>query len=207
MTELYIVRHGRTFANEAGLKQGQINGENTYLNATGKRQAQNLAANFDLTGFDAIYVSPLQRTRDTAAILNVQAQVPVYEDERILEISYGQWDGHYNQELMNQYPEYFSDLTKDVNERYIEVATKGESFTDVEKRVADFVVAVTQKHPQGKIAVVTHGFTVRSFAINATKSSGTTILEPDNCSVTKILVDSENGNQHMVYYNRSVEGF
>lgn len=87
MTEFYIVRHGRTFANAAGLKQGTINTPQTYLTDEGRAQAQLLAQNFDLRDFDALYVSPLERTKQTAAILNEEAQLPVIEDKRLLEIS------------------------------------------------------------------------------------------------------------------------
>ena len=53
MTEFYIVRHGRTFANAAGLKQGTINTPQTYLTDEGRAQAQLLAQNFDLRDFVA----------------------------------------------------------------------------------------------------------------------------------------------------------
>ncbi|MCG4788374.1 histidine phosphatase family protein, partial [Roseburia faecis] len=76
----------------------------TYLTDEGRAQAQLLAQNFDLRDFDALYVSPLERTKQTAAILNEEAQLPVIEDKRLLEISYGDWDGQPNDELMNQYP-------------------------------------------------------------------------------------------------------
>lgn len=206
MTELYLVRHGRTFANEAGLKQGQINDERTYLNETGRKQAQKLAQQFDLAGFTKIYVSPLKRTLDTATILNQKAHLPVTTDDRLLEISYGKWDGQYNQVLMEQYPQLFSPLVKDVKPQYFKTAG-GESFADVEKRVAAFTKDVVRTYPNEKILVVTHGFTVRSFAINAVKSAGLAILEPGNCSVSKILIDPNSLTQNLVYYNRSVTGF
>ena len=40
MTTFYFIRHGQTFANKAGLKQGTINTPNTYLTDLGKEQAQ-----------------------------------------------------------------------------------------------------------------------------------------------------------------------
>ena len=43
MTELYIIRHGQTAANVAGLKQGTIDDERTYLSETGIAQAKELA--------------------------------------------------------------------------------------------------------------------------------------------------------------------
>lgn len=77
MTTFYIVRHGQTAANKAGLKQGTINSPQTYLTSLGKEQAANLAAHFDISGFDRIYVSPLVRTQETAKILNERAQLPL----------------------------------------------------------------------------------------------------------------------------------
>ncbi|MCH4170110.1 MAG: histidine phosphatase family protein [Lactobacillus sp.] len=201
MTEFYIVRHGKTDANLAGLKQGVINTPNTYLNDLGKAQADKLHRGFDLRGFTQIYSSPLVRTKQTTEILNQTAHLPVTFDPRLLEISYGDWDGQVNAELQQRYPEYFDHTVNDVRPEYVTIA-HGESFEQVEARVRTFTKDVAKAQPTGKILIVTHGFTVRSFAINATQSSGLTILEPDNCSVTKILVDPTSGSEHLVYYNR-----
>lgn len=202
MTEFYIVRHGKTDANLAGIKQGTINTPQTYLNALGKQQAQNLHKALDLTGFDQIIASPLIRTKQTAEILNQTAQLPLSFDPRLLEISYGDWDGQLNADLEQRFPDYFDALIHDVKPSYAHVAF-GETFEQVEARVLDFTLATAKKYPAQKIVVVTHGFTVRSFAINATHSTGLTILEPDNCSVSKLLVAPETGAQHLVYYNRA----
>ena len=201
MTELYIIRHGQTAANRAGLKQGTIDDDRTRLTKTGKEQAAHLAAAFDLESFAAIYPSPLQRTVETAQIINRDARLPMVADRRLLEISYGAWDGQENAALMADYPSLFDPLIKDVRPTYVAVAG-GERFEEVEARVAAFTEEVLARHPAEKLAVVTHGFTVRSFAVNATRSAGLTILEPDNCSVTKIVVDPASGEQHLVYYNR-----
>ena len=76
MTELYIIRHGQTAANVAGLKQGTIDDERTYLSETGIAQAKELAGALDLTGFAALYHSPLHRTVETAQIVNQTAHLP-----------------------------------------------------------------------------------------------------------------------------------
>ncbi|MGJ3915982.1 fructose-2,6-bisphosphatase [Limosilactobacillus fermentum] len=202
MTELYIIRHGQTAANAAGLKQGTIDDERTYLSETGIAQAKELAGALDLTGFAALYHSPLHRTVETAQIVNQTAHLPMVADDRLLEISYGDWDGQLNADLMAKYPDLFDPLINDVRATYAPVAN-GESFASIEARVQAFTEEVAKAHPDERVAVVTHGFTVRSFAINATQSHDLTILEPANCSVTKILVDPTNCDQHLVYYNRS----
>lgn len=205
MTTFFFVRHGQTAANKAGLKQGTINTPNTYLTDLGKEQARELADHFDFSQLDRLFVSPLVRTKQTAEILNKKSQLPVEIDDRLLEISYGDWDGQENAKLMAEYPQYFSDLVNDVTEDYVQAASHAESFAHVEARCRDFVAEISKKYPEGKIGVVTHGFTVRSFAINAVKGQGLEILEPDNCSVSKIIVDPLTQKQHLVYYNRAAK--
>ena len=102
MTEFYFIRHGQTEANALGLKQGTINSEITLLNETGKKQAQHLHDAFDVQFADQLLVSPLTRTLETAAIVNETANLPQQTDPRLLEISYGQWDGLKNRDLGNE---------------------------------------------------------------------------------------------------------
>lgn len=205
MTEFYIVRHGKTDANVAGIKQGTINTAQTQLNALGRQQAQTLHEAFDISAFDRIIASPLTRTQQTAEILNQSAHLPLSLDERLLEISYGTWDGTLNATLEQQYPELFDPVIHDVKPTYAAVA-KGETFQQVEARVLDFTNDITRHYPNDRIVLVTHGFTVRSFAINAAHSAGLAIPEPDNCSVTKLIVTPEL-TQYLLYYNRTVQGF
>lgn len=204
MTEFYLIRHGQTTANALGLKQGTINDERTYLSARGKQQALALARHFHPANLTALYVSPLHRTRQTAEIVNAALKLPVTVDERLLEISYGDWDGQSNAKLMQAYPDLFYPLINDVRPNYAATA-HGERFTDVEERVRDFTTAVVKRQPHDRVLVVTHGFTVRSFAANTTGAQGLTLLEPANCSVTKIVVEPQTGAQHLIYYNRVID--
>lgn len=187
MTTFYFVRHGQTDANALGLKQGTINDDRTHLTALGRAQATNLRQNFDPTFADALYVSPLDRTRETAAILNQDAQLPVTTDPRLLEISYGSWDGRRNADLMAAHPEVFDAVLKDVLPTYTDVATDGETFEHVKTRVRDFMQDVADAHPHGQIIIVTHGFTVKAAALVATETPNPMSLpEPANTSVTRI---------------------
>lgn len=204
MTELYIVRHGQTAANRVGLKQGVIDDDRTLLTEDGIKQAQELAAVFHPLDLSALYQSPLRRTVQTARILNQSLNLPVATDRRLLEISYGDWDGQENARLEAQHPALFYDLIHDVRPNYAPVA-HGETFDQVQKRVLAFTKDVVKAHPTERLLVVTHGFTVRSFAANATGAHGLEILEPDNCSVTKIIVEPQSLEQHLVYYNRAAK--
>ncbi|KOY75228.1 Phosphoglycerate mutase [Apilactobacillus kunkeei] len=201
MTEFYFVRHGKTFANQQGLKQGTINSEITYLSDLGKQQAQHLHDHFDISFADKIYVSPLQRTKDTADYLNAGVGLPIEKDERLLEISYGKWDGQSNAELMNTYPEVFDEELKDVLPSYASLAD-GETFEHVEQRVGEFMEEIAAKYPDGKFILVSHGFTVKSAMLVALKQQDDpmSVIEPDNTSVTKIRL--KNNQYYLDYFNR-----
>ena len=201
MTTFYFVRHGQTDANALGLKQGTINDDRTHLTAKGRQQATTLHDHFSIDFADALYVSPLDRTRETATILNATAHLPETADARLLEISYGSWDGRPNTELMAAHPEVFDPTLRDVLPSYVNVAVGGETFTAVIDRVRDFMTEIAAQHPREKIIVVTHGFTVKAAALVALQPDDPMSLpEPDNTSVTKIEFTA---NRAIVwYYNR-----
>ncbi|MFD1472159.1 histidine phosphatase family protein [Companilactobacillus mishanensis] len=202
MTEFYLIRHGQTQANAQGLKQGTINSEITNLNDAGEAQAQNLADNFDISFADRIICSPLNRTKQTAAILNADQKLPITYDKRLLEISYGQWDGQLNSKLRETHPDVYNEYWNDVLPDYVKYATEGETFQSVIDRVHDFMVDMIAKCPEEKIIIVTHGFTVKAFALDVLRPNNLMSLpEPRNTSVTKIIALNEK-ELYLEYYNQ-----
>lgn len=75
-TTLYLLRHGETEENAAGIFQGQRPG---HLSQQGKQQAQARHEEVTSMHFDAILCSDLQRCKDTAAIvLQGSGATPIY---------------------------------------------------------------------------------------------------------------------------------
>ena len=145
MTQFYFIRHGQTKANVLKMKQGTINSEITYLNDNGQKQAKTLRNHFDISFADRIISSPLNRTKQTTEILNQKAQLQVSFDKRLLEISYGQWDGQKNADLRKQHPDAYNDYWDDVLPMYVKYAQDGETFDDVINRVHEFMAEATNK--------------------------------------------------------------
>lgn len=56
MTELLIIRHGRTQLNELGIKQGVIDSPATQLTATGRTQARQLPSFTTARGGSAVCI-------------------------------------------------------------------------------------------------------------------------------------------------------
>jgi probable phosphomutase (TIGR03848 family) len=89
MATVILARHGRTAANATGVLAGRSKG--VHLDDTGTAQAR--AAAERLTGLElaAVVTSPLERCRETAALL--APGVRPETDRRLLECDYGEWTG------------------------------------------------------------------------------------------------------------------
>lgn len=201
MTEFYFVRHGETFANAQGLLQGTSDDEITFLDGAGKQQARQLRESFDLSIADRFIISPLNRTQQTAEILNVELQLPLSFDDRLKEISYGAWDGLSKNELQTQYPDAFEPEYNDLVPDYEKIARGGESFNKVIERVGDFLADASEKYPDEKIVVVTHGFTIKAAVINVLNLKDPQIIpEPENLRLTLIRIEGQRA--YLDYFNR-----
>ena len=87
---LYFIRHGETSWNVEGKMQGQTD---IPLNENGIRLAQETAEGMKEIPFDLCITSPLSRARQTAEIVLGGRKVPIIEDARIEELSFGNWEG------------------------------------------------------------------------------------------------------------------
>ena len=86
--QIYFVRHSETQWNALGRLQGE---SDVPLSEQGKKLADITGAALENVPFDIAYVSPYIRARQTAAHLLRRRQIPVFEDERIREITWGKW--------------------------------------------------------------------------------------------------------------------
>jgi broad specificity phosphatase PhoE len=139
MTELLLVRHGETDWNAEGKLQGHTD---RPLNDDGRRQAQALADRLATENIDAVYASDLSRAREMAEILAAKHGLPVVVDPDLREKNWGNWEG----------------LTSD--ER-LHVEFEGETSEAHRDRMLTAVERIVERHPEGRIVVVTHGGSLR----------------------------------------------
>ena len=92
MIHLYLARHGETEENVKKILQGHLPGQ---LTAQGKVQATHLCENLVLNHIkpDHIIVSDLQRTLDTAYIVNERLQLPLTSTSLLRERDWGSLTG------------------------------------------------------------------------------------------------------------------
>lgn len=137
---IFVVRHGRTEANAAGLLLGRAD---PPLDATGRAQAEQLAV--ALGRADAVVSSPLARALETAAAIDG----PLRVDERFIELDYGEWD---------QLP--IGDVPAgswEAWQRDVQFAPpSGESIASVGARVRAALGDLVEEARRSKVVIVTH---------------------------------------------------
>ena len=88
--KIYVLRHGETSWNRQRLLQGRSDVE---LNENGRKLAKETAEGMADIPFDLVFTSPLKRAKETAEIVLNGRDIPIVEDERIIEISFGVNEG------------------------------------------------------------------------------------------------------------------
>lgn len=147
---IYLARHGQTDWNVEGRTQG---GTDIPLNATGRQQAQQLKARLAGVRLDAVYSSPLRRSRETAEI--VRGQTPLFTLSGLAERRFGRFEGRLTSDPQDgpelQRRQWIPDDSLD----------GGDSLNDLKERVRGALDTIRKQHPSGSILIVGHGFTNR----------------------------------------------
>jgi broad specificity phosphatase PhoE len=137
---LYLVRHGQTEPNLAGLLLGRAD---PPLTDVGRQQAMAIAG--ALPAPSRLISSPLRRARDTAAAFGQ----PVVIDQRWIEMDYGDVDG-----------QPIGSVTAEVWSRWRADPTfahpGGESLAEVGKRVRSACAGLADPASDGDVVVVSH---------------------------------------------------
>lgn len=140
MTTLLLVRHGETDWNAERRWQGHAD---IPLNARGREQAAELAAQLAGKPIEAIYSSDLSRARDTAEIVGGHLGIPVVTDPDLREVDVGPIEG----------------LTAEESQRV--EGWHGESKEAHAARTLAAINRIASRHPDGCVLVVTHGGSMR----------------------------------------------
>ncbi|GEO69749.1 histidine phosphatase family protein [Levilactobacillus acidifarinae] len=203
MTTIDWVRHGQTQANVNRIIQGQLDTTVTTLTTTGEQQVQDLLVHLEMTDYNRLVVSPLQRTRQTAAILTTGSAktLPLTLDSRLMEGNYGDWTGQPTAELQKRYPAAFDPLTHEVLPNWLP-RTKGESYGQIQERVGQLVAELVVKYPYEHILVISHGLTIKVAALMMLGLETSVALpEPRNASLTRTTIDPATGHRYLRGYS------
>jgi broad specificity phosphatase PhoE len=170
----FLLRHGETDANKQKVYMGRLN---YGLNEKGREQAWQVTLPLMP---DLIIVSPLKRTKETAAVISATLPaIPTHEDTRLIEKSGGDIEGKTYDEIAKKHPESWG-IWNDQPIEYILKAKfpNGESDQEVISRVEEFIVKTELQHQHKTILLVTHSGVIQALRYLAGKSKEEIYLTP-----------------------------
>jgi probable phosphoglycerate mutase len=159
-TLVLLVRHGKTPTTGTTLP-GRAKG--LHLSDEGRAQAEAAAARIaPLKKVAAVYASPLERTRETAAPIAKATGHRVQADRGLLECDFGEWTG---QELkkLNRLPEWTTVQRYPSGFRF----PGGESFTEMQTRMVSALERLATRHPGETVVAVSHADPIKAAVAHA----------------------------------------
>jgi probable phosphoglycerate mutase len=155
-----LVRHGTTPTTGAVLP-GRAPG--LHLADAGVAQAEAVAARLAaLPRIDAVYCSPLERTRETARPVGQARGLPVKVDRGLLECDFGEWTGRPLKELAKE-PAWATVQRYPSGFRF----PGGESFLEMSARITGAVHRLAARHPGGVVVAVSHADPIKAAVADA----------------------------------------
>jgi len=99
--EILLIRHGETAWNRETIFRGRAD---ISLSARGRKQARRLGEALSSQPLRGVYASPLSRARETAAPLAEALGVEVVPEPRLIDMSFGEWEGKPLEEVRERWP-------------------------------------------------------------------------------------------------------
>ena len=126
---LWLIRHGETEANVAGLYSGH---SPTPLTPRGLAQAETLRDLLSVVPFDYVLCSELERAQQTAARVLQSRDLAVHTTPLLNEMFFGEWEMRHHRDLLREDAESYAAWCTDWQHA---VPTNGEGFQAFSSRI------------------------------------------------------------------------
>jgi len=155
-----LVRHGQT-STTGTILPGRAPG--LHLAEAGTTQAERAAVRIaELKHVDAVYCSPLERTKETAAPIAAARGLRARTERGLLECDFGEWTGQELKALM-KLPEWAQVQRYPSGFRF----PGGESFTEMQTRIVSTIDRLRAAHPKGVVVAVSHADPIKAAVAHA----------------------------------------
>jgi broad specificity phosphatase PhoE len=148
---LYLLRHGQTVDYAKRLFNGW---RDVGLTDLGKTQLDQAAEAMKGIPLDAIYSSDLSRARYGGEALSRLTGVPLIQLPEFKEMGFGECEGLSFPEIERRYPDLASGIMSPQNGQV--VFPGGESDVGFLERISKATASLASRHPQGRVALVSH---------------------------------------------------
>ncbi len=189
-TLVLLVRHGQT-PTTGKVLPGRAPG--LHLADKGRQQAEEVAQRIAALQTDdrriaAVYASPLERTRETAAPIAAALGLRVQRAKGLLECEFGEWTGAELKKLA-KLPEWRTVQRNPSGFRF----PGGESFTEMQARVTSAIDKLRVDHPGQTVVAVSHADPIKAAVAHA---MGTHLdlfqrIVVSPCSVSAVLYSAD----------------
>jgi probable phosphomutase (TIGR03848 family) len=138
----------------------------------------------ELKSVDAVYCSPLERTRETARPIGAARGLRVVPSRGLLECDFGEWTGRALKELA-KLPEWATVQRYPSGFRF----PGGESFPEMQARMTDTLTRLAERHRGGVVVAVSHADPIKAAVADALGTHldlfQRIVISP--CSITPLL--------------------
>ena len=184
--DILLIRHGQSEPYVPGTPFPLVEGHaDPALTPAGQEQAALLADRLASARIDAIYVSTLRRTAQTAAPLAARLGLVPRVAPELREVHLGDWEGgEYRQRVAERDP-----IVRQVfeQERW-EVIPGAETSASLAARVRDAIGRLAAAHAGRRLAVFTHGGVIAQTLALASGSRPFAFLSADNGSISRLVI-------------------
>lgn len=187
--QILLARHGATTGETVHtLEYGDLTISNPPLTAEGHDQAAALAAYLAGEPLAGIFVTPLQRTRQTAAPLVAATGLEPVEIADMREVHLGDWEHSFRRHAETGHPL----LQRMMVEESWNVLPNAEPSEDFAARVRRGILAIAEAMaPDTTVIAFSHAATIAEICRQATGSRPFAFVAPENTSVSRLVVGAD----------------
>ncbi|TMK86497.1 MAG: histidine phosphatase family protein [Actinobacteria bacterium] len=189
-TEILLVRHGESEPAVAGQSFALLDGQSDpALSPEGEEEAERVSERLASEHIDAIYVSTLRRTAQTAAPLARRVGFTPVVDPDLREVFLGEWEGGgiFRERVTDQDPL----AMRMFEEQRWDVVPGAESMESFGGRLRGVVDRIAAAHPDQRVAVFAHGGVIGEILRQTTDSRPFAFVGADNGSISHIVITDE----------------
>jgi 2,3-bisphosphoglycerate-dependent phosphoglycerate mutase len=181
-----LVRHGQSAAFLEGTLFPLVDGQgDPPLSPHGREQAARVCARLETAGIDAIYVTTLCRTAQTAAPLAELLGLDLLVEPGLREVHLGEWEGGlYRKMVADGHPT----AERMIAEERWEVIPGAEPAAAFANRVRTAIERLAAGHPDQRVAAFTHGGVIGQALALASGSRPFAFVGADNASISRLFV-------------------
>jgi probable phosphoglycerate mutase len=187
-TTILLVRHGESAPEHPDMPFPEVDGHrDPPLDPVGVKQAELLADRLQQERIDAIYVTTLTRTHETAAPLAARLGLTPVVEPDLREVHLGDFEATFRQRAAENDPIFLRIWTE---ERW-DVIPGAEPHDVFDARVWGALQRIAGAHPDQRVVVVSHGGVIGHLLHRVTSSRRFAFSGPDNASISEVVVASE----------------